>query len=1172
VSLSSTAFYLNPGDDSMLKFVRTAAITVFSLLLAVPSGVFSQVVTASLEGTVQDSSGAAVPSAAVKVTNTSTGIVTLASTSQDGRFVMPALQPGGPYTITVTANGFKTDQRAGIKLDVNQSASISITLQVGSATETVEVTAEAPLLESSTAELGSVIGNRSIVNLPLNQRNAYSLVFLAPGVTGTVGYQFNNSNISINGGRPGSSDILIDGIPSSPPLVNPIQGFSVFPSVDSVQEFKVQTNAYSAEFGRSGSGIVNLIYKSGTNQLHGSAFEFLRNSVLDANSFFSNLRGVGLPSFKRSQFGGSVGGPVEIPKLYTGRNRTFFFFAYEGLRQGSAASLTATVPTLLQRQGDFSQTRNSAGQQVVIYDPTTTVAAGSGYTRSVFPNNMVPASRISPVAAKVLGYYPAPNQTGTASGTNNYYSSGTTLVNTDQIDSKVDENINDRNRFFFRYSRRNFNQPYTALFPSASVVAEGGGSQPQISNSAAFDYTYTMSPTFLIEFRYGFARTLLNWIPISDGFDPSSLGLPSYIGANADRHLFPGFAPQNYYTLGDAGQGIYKHASFESHLLAANATNVRSSHVLKFGWEGRLLRVNDEESGASTGNFSFTNAITQGPNPNVATSTGGNAIASMLLGVGSGTMTMQSKNAATESEYLAWFVQDDWKVSKKLTLNVGLRYGFDLPRTERYNRMASFNPDIASPLAATTGLTNLRGGLVFAGVNGNSRRQFDPDYLNFDPRFGFAWQVAPQTVIRGGYGVFHAPSYRAAGATIGNYGFSSTTTYTGSPNGLTPTTYIDNPFPNGLNPIVGSSLGLATGLGTSFAVPLAGDNRTPYTQNWDIDIQHQLPFNVLIDAAYVGSHGLHLNQSGETDYNLNQLTPAALALGTQLQQSIANPFAGIITTGPLAAATVPRSYLMAPYPQYTSVVGSYISGGYTIYHSFQLKAEKRFSRGLTALMSFTGQKLIDNYSIISNVGNTAGIQNIYNPNGERSISANDISRRLVISGNYELPFGRGRQFGTNWKPVMNMIAGGWEVNGIASYQTGFPLALTTQNTSNSGSNSLRPNNSGNSGALDGPISARLNGYFDTTQFSQPAPFTFGNTPRTLPDVRAPGQQNVDLSLFKNFGIKERLTAQFRAEAFNILNQVVFGSPNMVLSSGQFGVISSQANSPRTIQFALKLLF
>ena len=1149
----------------------------YAIFLCVLMGVyvFGQVVTASLEGIVRDPTGAVVPSAHVRIVNTSTNVETQATTNSEGRFFVPSLPPGGRYSVIVEAAGFKKEERTGITLEVNQSARVDISLQIGSATETVKVSGEAPLLEPTTAAMGQVVDNRSVVNLPLNQRNAYALVFLVPGVTGSTSYQFNSANFSMNGGRPGSSDILVDGIPSSPPLVNPIQGFGVFPSVDSVQEFKVQTNSYSAEFGRSTSGIVNLIYKSGTNQFHGSAFEFLRNSDLDSNSFFSNLHGVPLPSLKRSQFGGSLGGPVEIPKLYHGRDKTFFFFAYEGLRQGSANTLTTSVPTALQRTGNFSQTLNAAGQPVIIYDPTTTVASGSGYVRTPFPGNIIPASMINPVATNVVKYYPLPNQPGAAnSGLNNYYGSGTSVVNSSQIDAKVDENINDRNRFFVRYSRRNLQVPFTPLFPAADVVAQNGGTQPQVSNSAAIDYTFTVSPTFLMEFRYGFARTALDWIPISYGFNSTSLGLPGYIAANADKLLFPGFAPQNYYTLGNAAQGVFKRTGFESHLLGVNNTKVLSNQTLKFGWEGRLIRVNDTESGSSTGNFSFTPAITQGPNPNAASSTAGNSIASLLLGVGSGQMIIDSKDAAAESEYYGWYFQDDWKITTKLTLNLGLRYDFDLPRTERYNRMETFNPSVPSPLASETGLTGLRGGLEFPGVNGNSRRQYSPQLTDWAPRFGFAYQLTKNTVLRGGYGIFYGPSYRQAGATIGNEGFSSVTSYVGSPNGLTPSLYIGNPFPAGLNPIVGSSQGLLTGIGSAaFETPITGDNKVPYTENWDFDIQRQLPGNVLVDASYVGSHGVHLNESGENDFNLNQLSPEALTLETKLQQNVPNPFFGIITTGPLAAATVPQSYLVAPYPQFIGIDASYMTGGYSIYHAFQLKVEKRFSQGLSALLSFTGQKLIDEYAIISNVGNnTGGIQNIYNLKGERGVSSNDISKTLVVSGVYILPFGRGQRFGGNWNRVVDSALGGWQINAIATYQTGFPLSPTTQNTSDSGSNVLRPNVNGQSPVLSGSVTGRLNEFFNTSVFSQPAPFTFGDVGRTLPNVRAEGNQNIDFSLFKNFQVKERLTMQFRAEAFNLLNQVVFGIPNMVLSSGQFGVISTQSNTPRQMQFALKLLF
>jgi hypothetical protein len=1152
-----------------LRSVLTAA----ALAVLSVGAIRGQVVTASLEGTVTDPTGATVPGAAVKVRNSATNVETSVKTGADGRYYVASLQPGGPYVITVEAAGFKTVERGGITLEVNQSAEVNLTLEVGATSETVQVTGAAPLLEPTTAAMGQVVDSRSILNLPLNQRNAYSLVYLVPGVTGSTNGQYNSQNISINGGRPGSTDILVDGIPSSPPLVNPIQGFAVFPSVESVEEFKVQTNSYSAEFGRSGSGIINLIYKSGTDSFHGSAFEFLRNSDLDSNNFFANRNGQSIPNFKRSQFGGSLGGPVELPKLYHGKDKTFFFVAYEGLRQGSAATLTASVPTALQRTGDFSQTVNAAGKPVVIYDPTTTASSGTGYVRQPFPGNVIPASRINAVAGSIMKYYPLPNAAGVANGgLNNYFASGTTVVNSNTLDTKVDENINDRNRFFVRYSRRGQNQPVTPLFPAADLVAQGGYTQPQTSNSAAFDYTFTATPTFLMEFRYGFARTLLAFTPVSEGFNPTSLGFPSYIAANADQLLFPGIGPAGYYTLGNGAQGDYRHASFASHLVSLNNTKVLTSHVLKFGFEGRLLLVNDLESGASTGNYSFSNAITQGPNPNVASAIAGNSIASLLLGVGNGQMTIDSKNAATESKYYAWYFQDDWKATRRLTLNLGLRYDVEIPRTERYNRMETFNPFAPSPLAAETGIAGLRGGLVYPGVDGNSRLQFQPQWTDFAPRLGFAYQAAENLVLRGGYGIFYGPSYRQAGATLGNYGFSSTTSYVGSPNGLTPSLYLTNPFPNGLNPIVGSTLGLLTGIGTSFETPLTGDNKVPYNENWDFEVQRQLPGNTLVDVSYVGSHGVHLNQSGENDYNLNQLTPAAMALGTQLQKSVANPFYGIIKTGPLAGKIVPQSYLLAPFPQFTGVYASFLTGGYSDYNSIQVKVEKRFSQGLSLLVSFTGQKLIDDYAIISNVGRNAGIQNIYDGAAERAVSPNDISRTLVVSGVYALPFGHGQKFGSGWNRAEDLILGGWQLNGIATYQTGFPLVLTTQNTSGSGSLTMRPNNNGHSALLTGPVESRLNEYFNTAVFSQPAPFTFGNTGRTLPDVRTPGMENIDFSLFKNFQVTEKLQAELRAEAFNLLNQVVFGAPNSVLTSGQFGVISSQANSPRELQFALKLLF
>jgi hypothetical protein len=484
------------------RMILTAALT-FGLFVPL----FAQLTTASLEGIVRDPTGAVITGARVQVTNTATNVVTAAATDSTGRFLTPSLLPG-TYQVVVQAAGFKKMERTGINLDVNQALSMELTMELGATTETIEVAAQATLLDTTTSEMGQVVDNRSIVNLPLNERNSWSLVFLAPGVSGSVGDKYNNVNISINGGRPGSASLTVDGIPSATPLTNPIGGFTIFPSVDTIQEFKVETNNYSVEFGRSGSGIINLIYKSGTNDLHGSLFEFLRNSDLDANSFFSNKLGAGLPSFKRNQFGTSVGGPVYIPKVYHGRNKTFFLFGYEGLRESSASNLTTTVPTALQRIGDFSQTKAASGAQVVIYDPATTTASGTGFVRTAFPGNVIPASRFDPVAANVVKYYPSPNTTGNVNtGLNNYYVASTSPENIYNIDAKVDENLNERNRFFIRASRRVDTTVPPNQVPAEIRIAQGGVTITDSFTNGAADYTFNLNPTFLIDLRYGYGRS-----------------------------------------------------------------------------------------------------------------------------------------------------------------------------------------------------------------------------------------------------------------------------------------------------------------------------------------------------------------------------------------------------------------------------------------------------------------------------------------------------------------------------------------------------------------------------------------------------------------------------------------------------------------------------------------
>jgi hypothetical protein len=693
-----------------------------------------QTINAALTGTITDSTGAVVPGAAVRITNSATNVATEAVSHADGVYQAPSL-PAGTYVVTISANGFKMARRNDVVLDVSQQARLDVALEVGAISESVDVTAQADVVDSTTSSVGAVVDSSAMSNLPLNTRNPFSLVFLAPGVTGTVDVGYNTDNFSANGGRPGTTEILIDGSPSSPPGGVPINVLSIFPSVDAMQEFRVQTSNYSAEFGRSGSGIINMVFKSGGNQVHGTAFELLRNSVTDANTFFNNKNGTPISNLKRNQFGFTLSGPVVIPRLYNGRDKTFFFGDYEGLRQATPSINQDTVPTALQRNGDFSQLYNQNGAKVIVYDPLTTTPSGSSYVRTPFAGNLIPTSRINVVALNAMKYYPLATGPGDPfTATNNFYMSGKTVKNVDQGDVKVDEYLGDKDRFFVRVSRRDYYNPAdVGIFPSNLTVAQGGTGQTQYGSGASIDYSHNFGPTFLSELRLGFGRSLVAIDPTGEGFDPGQLGLPAVIRANAQVVQFPGFGPSGYMSIGG---GNLQHSSFNTYNILFSNSKIHGNHVFKFGWEGRDMMVDVNTSTNASGNFTFSNGITQGPDPTKATATGGNALASMLLGVGSGSMTQNSKIAGTTSYYYAWYFQDDWKVSRRLTLNLGLRYDIEVPRTERHNRMNYFDPYVPSPLAGPAGLPGLEGGLIFVGTNGVGPRQFPIPWYEVAPRLG----------------------------------------------------------------------------------------------------------------------------------------------------------------------------------------------------------------------------------------------------------------------------------------------------------------------------------------------------------------------------------------------------------------------------------------------------
>jgi hypothetical protein len=1123
-----------------------------AMLLLVATTAAAQSITGSITGVVTDSTGSVVPSAEVVVTNIGTNVRSSARTDSGGNYTIPLLPRGG-YRIEVTSPGFKRFLRDGIVLQIQQTARVDVQLAVGELAESVIVTADAARLETENATLAKIVDNRAIVNLPLNTRNVYSLVFLTPGVTGSVGNSYGEMRYSVNGARARTMDTMIDGVSAAHPTVNGFNGISVFPSVDAIEEFKLLGADYPAEFGRSLGSVLNVVFKSGTNRWHGSAYEFLRNSALDANDFFNNSRNIPLLSFKRSQFGGVLNGPIR-------RDKTFFMVSFEALRERRAASTITSVPTALERAGDFSQTRNAAGQALIIYDPLTTRSTGSSNVRDQFPDNKIPAARFDPVAVNLAKFYPMPNTapTGLSNFTNNYTAAASRPLDMTQHDYRVDHVISPSQRFFARYSTRLNDDRAAIFFPDDLKIAEGRINQEDHVHGAVADYTNTLTPTTILNTRLGFARTLFVYNNQGLGFAPSNLGLPRYIDSAVDFQQFPGFSVADYRSLGG---GDHRRNAFMTYTFVASLNKTLGKHAMKMGLDSRMLRVNVNE-GRNASSYSFNRGMTQGPNPNQSSPTGGNGFASLLLGAGSsGSLQANYKNVATQSFYYAGYFQDDWRVTPTFSLSLGVRWDIDMPRTERYNRTNIFDPLAATPVSEV--LPGVTGGLVFVGVGNQPRTQFIADRNNWAPRIGMSWQFLPKTVLRAGYAHVYGPSQQAAAGTIGTMGFRVDNTWVASIDGLTPNNYLRDPWPLGLNPVVGAANGVLTQLGNAIEATTV-DIISPWTRQMNVNIQREIPFATLLEVAYVGTRGFHLHRNDEGGLSLNQLDPAHMALGAQLNQQVPNPFFGTrFATGVLANRNTTRAQLLRPYPQFTNIIPIYSVGASSFYHSLQISVNKRFTHGLQMQLAYTWGKSIDD---------GMSHQNSYDIRASRALSDIDIAHRTVIMGVYELPFGRGRRFGTNWNKITDLAIGRWQVNGIATFSTGTPLGMSASNNAGIFNVAIRANNNGRSGKLSGPVQQRLSRYLDTSVFSQPTAFTFGNMGPRISDIRNDGIYNWDLSLFKDFQATERVKAQLRMEALNAFNTPRFGNPNTSVTSSSFGVITSQANAPRQIQLALKVIF
>ena len=1141
-----------------------------ALLILTPALLWSQSFTGTIGGTVQDASGASVPGATLALINANTNERRAQRSNADGSYLF-ALVPPGSYRLESDAAGFKKSIRSNLVVEVNQSLRIDVALEVGTATESVQVTAETPLLQPNTSSLGQVVDNRKIAEFPLAGRNAFALISLTAGAQplGEFGNLPARANayaagyFSMNGSQPLSNETLIDGVPANAGTTN---APGLTPSVDAIQEFKVQSGNFTAEFGRTGGGVVNLVFKSGSNQLHGTVYEFLRNSALDANNFFNNRAGRRKAQNALNQFGASAGGPVV-------RDRTFWFLNYEGLRDRRALSQTYTIPTPEQLQGDYTTTLNPQGQAITVADPASTrpdPARPGNFLRDLFPGNRIPANRVDPVAARVRSFWPRPTEEGTGPAkVNNWTGAGVAPNMQDQFSVRLDHSLSDSHKIFGRFSWSNINRGGYDFFGNGAGWVNPGGSGMPIDVNArnlSLDDTYSFSPTLLLNLRYGFVRQWVARDPPLAGLDLTTLGFPSEFNNQVGARALPSFMPTGFRAIQQRGTDNIRRGDL-THSVQGNITKVTSRHNLKTGADYRVILLNEFEPVISQGQFFFDGRFTSS-DPLRLLGNSGHSMASFLLGVpNAGNIDIQPP-ISVNYRYFGGYVQDDFKVNRNLTLNLGVRYEVETGRGERYDRLSYFDPFAVNPLGPRVGIPDLRGGLRFVGVDGNSGRQKQTNRNNWGPRFGFAYQVNARTVIRGGYGLFFLPNTGdGAGPANANEGFTAVTQFVSSlDGGITPADKLSNPFPGGVLRGPGASRGLLTQLGQNLTTVRFAD-RSAYSQAYNFNIQRELPGNFLFDIAYAANKGTSL----PVNLEFNQLPDEYLSLGTQLLAQVPNPFRPFVSVGGLSQATVARGQLLRPFPQFTSALHRDVRTGSSIYHSLQLKLEHRFSHGFSFLGAFTGAKQIGtpmSHTVVSD----PGFQNNNQRFLDRSLVGFDVSRRIVLSGTWELPIGKGKSLLSAAKGPLGLIAGGWQVNGIFSMQSGFPLGVTTAaNQTNSFGGGSRPNNNGQSAALSGSPRSRLDRWFNTSVFSQPPPFTFGNTSRTLPDVRTPGLTNVDFSITKNTHITERITHQFRAEFFNALNHPNFGSPGNAFGNANFGVISSALDA-RIIQLGMKVLF
>ncbi len=1129
--------------------------------------------TAAVRGVVADSSGAGIPAAKVSIIESDRNVSHKVATDELGRYVVTALPPGN-YRISVEAQGFKTANRSIFSLAVQQQATFDFVMEVGDISTSISVEGRTALLNTTISTLGQVIENRYMMALPNIGRNPLSLLNLTPGVVGAAGtINPTNTNFVANGTRNSTSDVLVDGA-----IVNTTEqntgatDLKWTPSVDAVQEFKMQTNFFAAEYAQSGGAIVNMVTKSGTNSYHGTGYYFLRDSSMNANSWSANRAGSPIPYFHRNQLGGVFGGPIK-------KNRTFFFITTEYTKSSSPNSATASVPTLDQRNGDFTKTFFSDGRLITMFNPFDTYRDATGtLKRNPFPGNIIPKSMMDPVAVKAMQYYPLANQDpNPVTHVNNWFLQAVGESQTlPAFDFKGDHSFTDKLRFTGRYSRANSTSAPANLYGTASAAIGDAdpynGPSGTKTQSATGNVLYTQNATTIWSATYGFIYSNYGRDPFNSSFDLTTLGLPKYMQELSTLHVFPMFSAGGYSDMGT--QGYWKMDRQEGvHQYSGSLTKIKSAHNIKAGFEFRANFLDYAQPGYPSGHFTF-GAQTTSQDLNAASSIQGNGFASMLIGWGNGSNFHTDPKAFSRAQYWGAFVQDDWKITRKLTLNLGLRYEREIPRTEVFNRYSYWDLNAKSPISVPG--FDLKGAMKF--VDDKTRSPFDSDGNNFAPRIGFAYALNQKTSIRAGAGLF----YLLSRATVAGHTGAAFNTDAAVPwsldSGATRNATLTNPYPQGVLLPPGNAQGDSTFLGLGVGT-ITRTNRNPEMYSWNLSVQREIGWNSIFEANYTASRGVHLYSP------YTSLTPLALQYWyganapytrNQLQAAVPNPFFGIINDPKavnLNGRTIQQYRLFRNMPQYDGASGSDPNTADSWYHGMQLKLEKRFSKGLSLLTHYTWSKMIDTVSVTDGnlmwLGGTTSLQNPLDFSLEKALSQHDVPHRFVATFDYQIPFGRGRQYGANANRILDGVIGGWEVSGFFTLQSGFPLQVT-QSGGTLWNGTQRPNLVGDP-ATSGSIYDRLNGYFNVNAFTRPPNDTFGTAARTL-GIRGPRVNTLDAALLKSWRVVEGQRFEFRLEASNVRNHPIFSDPPTSYGAGNFGVIGGTKVLARSVQLGFKYYF